>query len=134
MWEEIFFTLPAPGRVDAHFGDFTVASDHPPAGRRAGRAPEPFALFLASIGSCAASFVAEYCRQHDLPLDGVRLVQRQAFAEPDHTIPEFAIDIVVPPGFPAAHREGLIAAASDCTVKRVMEAAPAFRFTVRVDG
>ena len=132
MWHEITFTLPAYGQVDAHFRDFVVPTDHPPARAREGRAPEPFALFLASIGTCVASFVADYLQEHDLPLTDVRLVQRQSFTGPgpDRTIPAFEIQIVTPPGFPEGHRDALVAAAEACTVKRVIQALPEFRIMV----
>ena len=46
---EMLIDFPGGSRVDAHFGPFAVATDQPPASG----APTPFALFLASIGTCA---------------------------------------------------------------------------------
>lgn len=134
MWDEIIHTVPEFGKVDTSFGDFTIRTDHPPPGDRTGRAPEPFAIFLASIGACAASFVVDHLKAEGLPIEGLRFVQRQTFAGPDHTIPAFEIDIEVPADFPAEHRAALIEEANACTVKRVIEAGPAFRFTVREAG
>ena len=130
MWEEIVHEIVAPGKVDAHFGDFTLRTDHPPAGDREGRAPEPFAIFLASLGTCAASFVAHELMEMNLPCEGVRIVQRQAFDESDHTIPAFRFEIEVPYVLPDAARAALLEAAEHCTVKRVMQACPGFEFSV----
>ena len=132
MWDKIVHEIVASGKVDADFGDFTIRTDHPPSNQRADRAPEPFALFLASLGTCVASFVAEQLTSKGLPSEGVRIIQRQAFEEPDHTIPTFRFEIEVPAGIVEETWTELIEAAEECTVKRVMEAAPGFDFTVRV--
>lgn len=128
--EEIVHTLPAPGRVDSDFGAFTIASDHPPEEALATRPPTPWSQFLASIGSCMASFVAAYCEEAGLPTTGVRLVQRQTPGAEGARIGEFAVTIETPPGFPAEHRAALAEAAAGCTVKRVIEGRPAFRIEV----
>jgi len=131
MWYEIIHTLPGPGKVDADFGAFTIHSDHPPTDDREGRPPEPFALFLASIGTCAASFVMAYCQEEGLPYQDIRLIQHQEFSGEGETIPEFSIQIQVPSDFPENHLAALIEAAGECTVKRVMEACPAFRIQAK---
>lgn len=129
MWQEIVHTLPGPGRVDSAFPAFAVATDHPPRGEEGSRPPTPWALFLASVGACMASFVAARCEELGVPAEGVRLVQRQDLDERD-LLPEIAVAIEVPPGFPAEHREALVAAAGECTVKRAVEAGIAFPITI----
>ena len=69
---EMLIDFPGGSRVDAHFGPFTVATDQPPVSG----APTPFALFLASIGTCAGIYVLGFCQQRGLPTEGLRLVQR----------------------------------------------------------
>ncbi len=126
-WEEIVHRMPGPGRVDSDFGAFTIASDHPPEFDREGRAPEPWNQFLASIGSCMASFVMAYCAKHELAYDGIELIQRQKREENELHFREIAVEIRVPDDFPPEHRESLAEAARNCTVKRVIENAPVFR-------
>ena len=44
---EMVIDFPGSSRVDAHFGDFTVATDQLPIAS----APSPLEIFLASIGT-----------------------------------------------------------------------------------
>lgn len=134
MWQEIVHTIPGPGRVDARIGDVVIRTDHPPPDELESRPPTPWLLFLSSIGTCMASFVAAYLREHGLSTEGVRLVQRQRVADGLELVEGFTVRIEVPPDFPEEHRAGLVDAANDCTVKRVMEAGPSFDLEVRSSG
>jgi len=69
---EMIIDFPGGARVDAHFGPHTVMTDQPPV---AG-APTPFAVFLASIGTCAGIYVLGFCQQRGIPTDGIRIIQR----------------------------------------------------------
>jgi putative redox protein len=129
MGWEIVHRITGPGRVEADFGAFVVPTDHPPEGDRAGRAPEPWCLFLASIGTCVASFVEDACTRRGLDPRGVEIVQRQELAEGDDVLEEIAIEIRVPAGCSPEDRAALEEAAASCTVKRTIEAGPRFRIT-----
>jgi ribosomal protein S12 methylthiotransferase accessory factor len=133
MWQEIELTIPGPGRVDADFGDFVVPTDHPPDDDRAGRPPEPWFLFLASIGTCAASFVEDHLRSEGLSPEGVRLVQRTTLDEATAAL-EVSIEVRLPDDFPEDHRAGVVAAANACTVKRALEAGPRVRIGIGEAG
>ena len=73
---DMIIDFPGGARVDAHFGDFVVPTDQPPAGGGEGSAATPFATFLSTIGTCAGIYVLGFCRQRGIPTDGIRLVQR----------------------------------------------------------
>ena len=73
---ELIIGFPGGARVDAHFGDFEVRTDQPPQGGGEGSAPTPFAVFLASIGTCVGIYVLGFCKQRGLPVEGVKIVQR----------------------------------------------------------
>ena len=127
MWHEIIHSIPGPGRADARFENgLVIHTDHPPDDDREGRPPEPWLLFLASIGTCAASFVADYCDSHGLPVNEVRLIQSQDLDEANAALTGIHFRIEVPPTFPEEHRLLLVKAAGACTVKRVIEAGPSF--------
>ncbi len=123
---ELTVTFPGGARVDAEFGSHVIRTDQPPQAGGDGSAPAPFALFLASIGTCAGIYVLGFCRQRGLPTDGIRIVQRM---EPDPVtgmIGRIGLDIQVPPTFPEKYYEALVRAASHCAVKKHLEKPPAF--------
>jgi ribosomal protein S12 methylthiotransferase accessory factor len=121
---EITITFPSNLRVDADFGDFTVFTDQRRRGGGDESAPEPYDLFLASLGTCAGYYVLAFCRARDLPIEGISLVQRHAFNDPGHVLARVEIEIRVPPGFPEKYHRALIRAAETCGVKKAIQAGP----------
>ena len=118
---EMVIDFPGGARVDAHFGPHTVMTDQPPSGGGNDSAPSPFSLFLASIGTCAGIYVLGFCKQRNLPTDGIRLIQR-AYPDPmTGMIGKVELEIQVPPDFPEKYRPSLIRSAEMCAVKKHIE-------------
>jgi putative redox protein len=128
---EMVIDFPGGARVDAHFADFTIATDQPPMAS----APTPFATFLASIGTCAGIYVLGFCRQRGLPTEGVRIIQTMHTDPTNGMVRQIDLDIQVPDDFPAKYRQGLVRSAELCAVKKHLEHPPQFRvFTSQVVG
>ncbi len=127
---EMLIDFPGGSRVDAHVGNFTVATDQPPVAS----APTPFAVFLASIGTCAGIYVLGFCRQRNLPADGIRIVERVHSNPYNGMVEKIDLEIQVPPTFPEKYRDSLIRSADLCAVKKHLENPPKFEITTRVDA
>jgi putative redox protein len=125
---EMIIDFPGDSRVDAHFGNFTVATDQPPVAR----APSPFEIFLASIGTCAGIYVLGFCRQRNLPMEGIRIIERINHNPATHMVDSIDLEIQVPTGFPENYRDSLIRSAELCAVKKHLEKPPVFNVTTRV--
>ena len=123
--DEMVVSFPGGKRVDASYGEFTVATDQSVEGGGNGSAPEPFGLFLASLATCAGIYVLGFCQKRGIPTDGVRLVQRLERNE-EKKIETVAITIEVPPGFPEKYHPALERVAAKCAVKKMMESPPEF--------
>jgi len=119
-------SFPGGARVDAAFGDFVVQTDQPPHGGGASSAPTPFALFLASIGTCAGIYILGFCRQRNIPAEDIRIRQRVESDPETRMVRHVALDILLPPDFPAKYAPALIKTAELCAVKKHMENPPAF--------
>lgn len=131
---EMIVTFPGGARVDAQFGPHIIRTDQSPHAGGEGSAPAPFSLFLASIGTCAGIYVLGFCRQRGLSTDGLQILQR---TEPDPRtgmIGTIKLDILVPPGFPEKYRDALVRAASQCAVKKLLEAPPRFEVRTAVNS
>jgi putative redox protein len=131
---EMVIDFPGGARVDAHFGPHTVMTDQPPQGGGEGSAPTPFALFLASLGTCAGIYVLGFCRQRGLPTEGIRILQRMGFNPTSGKLDRVDLDIQVPAAFPEKYHEALIRAASQCAVKKQLENPPAIEVKTSVQG
>ena len=121
---EMIIDFPGGSRVDAHFRGHTIATDQPPVDS----APMPFEVFLASIGACAGIYVLGFCKQRNLPTEGIRIIQRNHPA-PNGMMEKIDIEIQVPPSFPTQYYDALVRSAELCKVKKTIENPPKFEVT-----
>ncbi len=128
---EMEISFPGGARVDASFGAYTVQTDQPPAGGGEGSAPTPFALFLASFGTCAGIYVLGFLRQRGLPTEGVRLIQRATRNPASGMTERVEIEILLPSDFPEKYRDAVVRAAEQCAVKKHLETPPAIVVSAR---
>ena len=128
---EILITFPGGKRVDALFGDSLIRTDQ---SRQAGgdaSAPEPYALFLASVGTCAGIYVLGFCQARDLDTTGLQLRQRLDFDPVTRRLRGVELQIDVPPSIPAKYHDALRRAADMCAVKKAIQDPPTFSVRVQ---
>lgn len=58
---------------ETQIGDHTLKIDVPEGMGGQDRGPQPPQLFVASLGSCVAALVAQYCNQHDIDTTGLKV-------------------------------------------------------------
>jgi len=121
---EIYF--PGNLRVNADYRGFTVETDQAREEGGDASAPEPFDLFLSSIGTCAGVYVLYFCRERDIDPRGISL--QLSFARNDKTrmIEKIDIRILLPDGFPEKYRNTLVRIAGMCSVKKHLFDPPEF--------
>ncbi len=125
---EMIIDFPGGEKVDAHFGSFTIETDQPPSGS----APTPFEVFLSSIGTCAGIYVLGFCRQRNLPTEGIRVVQRNHANKTTGMMDKIDLEIQVPSTFPVQYYEALVRSAELCKVKKTLEHPPVFDVKTRM--
>jgi ribosomal protein S12 methylthiotransferase accessory factor len=106
--------------VHAEYGPFKIETNQD------GTAPPPFALFLASIGTCAGIYVLGFCQQRGLPTEGLQIFQRMETDPMTRMMKKLVLDIHLPAGFPEKYKEAVIRSADQCAVKKHMVAPPDF--------
>lgn len=121
---EFEITFPGGKKVDAHNGRFTIKTDQSVEGGGDGTAPEPFTLFLASLGTCAGIYVLGFCQNRGIETKGIKLVQKHEIDPLQGKIEKINIEIQVPDDFPEKYHEALERVASMCAVKRVIQDPP----------
>ena len=125
---EMIIDFPGGARVDAHFRDHNLPTDQPNTGDSA---PMPFELFLASIGTCAGIYVLGFCKQRDLPTEGIRIIQHNHPDPLTGLMSKIDLEIQVPPTFPKQYHSALIRSAELCKVKKSLETPPQFEITTK---
>jgi ribosomal protein S12 methylthiotransferase accessory factor len=127
----ITIDFPGGSKVDAHFDGFTVKTDQPSGSGGEGTAPTPFAMFLASIGTCAGIYALGFCRQRGLATDGLQIIQSAESNPATGMIELVDLDIELPRNFPEKYREAIIHAVELCAVKKHINQPPRFEISTR---
>ncbi len=126
-------TLAGGKKVNAAYNKFVVKTDQPIDEGGEGSAPEPFDLFLASIGTCAGVYVAYFCDERGLDTEGIKLTLSFERNEIKHLVEAVRIHIALPPGFPIKYKNAVIKTAGLCTVKRNILDPPNFEVTAAIE-
>jgi len=130
MEMEVFF--PGGKKVNSTYKGFTVETDQAKDEGGEGSAPEPYDLFLASIGTCAGIYVASFCQQREIDTSKLKLTLEFDRSVKTNLIEEIRIHIHLPPEFPGKYKKAIIRTAELCTVKRNIAAPPRFAVTAEI--
>jgi ribosomal protein S12 methylthiotransferase accessory factor len=131
---DITITFPGGKRVDAQAGEFTLHTDQPREQGGEASAPDPFTLFLASLGTCAGLYVVGFCKTRNIPTEHIRILQRSDRDAATGRLLRVSIDVQVPPDFPAHYHDAVARAASACKVKKTLADPPQVEVTTSVVG
>jgi putative redox protein len=121
---EMIISLEDGKKVNAFYKEMIIKTDQPVRSGGEASAPEPFTLFLASIGTCAGIYVKSFCDQRGIPTDNIKLVQSMTYNQEKKMIGKIRIDIQLPAGFPEKYKEAVIKAADFCAVKKHLAEPP----------
>lgn len=95
----------------------TILSDQPPENFGHDEGMTPPELLLASLGSCAGFYAAQYLRKHKLATEGTRVqVMADKVKDPTARIDNFRIEINCPVELSDRHRAGVESAVHHCLI------------------
>jgi uncharacterized OsmC-like protein len=84
----------------------------------------PVELFIGSLGSCVAYFVAQYCARHGIASEGLVLDVNYDVAEQPHRVGRVAVRIHLPASVNPSQEERLLRVAQACTVHQSLLVPP----------
>ena len=126
---EMQIDFPGGKRVTSTYKGFTVETDQPQSEGGNGSAPEPYDLFLSSVGTCAGVYIVYFCESRGIPTDDLSMTLSFERNEKSHLMEKIAIAVHLPPEFPKKYRKAVIRAAEMCTVKRTLAHPPEIHVT-----
>jgi putative redox protein len=115
---EMEITFAGNKQVNATYKGFTIKTDQPTSEGGDGSAPEPYDLFLVSLGTCAGVYIVYFCESRNIPTENISMALRFQRNEKNHLMEHVDIDIHLPSDFPDKYRKAVVRAAEMCTVKR----------------
>ena len=113
-------------KVNALYKGFTVKTDQSKENGGDQSAPEPFDMFLASIGTCAGINVIVFCQRHGISADKIKLILLFDRNQKTRMIEKIIIEIQLPVDFPEKYKNAVIRSADLCSVKKHMINPPKF--------
>ena len=126
---DIKITFPGGKKVNAEIDGFTHKTDQSLISGGEESAPEPFSLFLSSIGTCTGIYVLRFCQERDINTDDMEMIQSMNLNPISGMIDEIKLTIILPKGFPDKYKKAVVNAANLCAVKKHMEKPPQFIIT-----
>jgi putative redox protein len=80
----------------------------------------PPELLLASLGSCAAFYAAQYLRKHELSMEGTRVRVTAEKVKDPARIDHFQIEVESPVELSERHRAGIESAVHHCLIHNTL--------------
>lgn len=111
-------------------GRHRVICDQPEHNGGADEGATPPDFLLASIGSCAAYYAAEYLRVRGLPDEGLHVAVEAEKLRAPARLGNFRITVQAPPLEEERHREGLLRAVKSCLIHNTLLNPPSIEIAV----
>ncbi|PIE86023.1 MAG: osmotically inducible protein C [Bacteroidia bacterium] len=124
MSAEMIITFEGKKKVNAEYRGQTIRTDQSVSNGGDGAAPEPFSLFLASIGTCAGIYAKSFCDQRGIASEKVKIVQTMEFNPDTRLISKIKLEVKLPPEFPEKYKSALVKTINLCAVKRHLQNPP----------
>ncbi|HWS11925.1 MAG TPA: OsmC family protein [Rhodocyclaceae bacterium] len=112
--------------VIANVRGFEIVTDQPVAAGGRNSAPDPFTLFLTSVGTCAGYYTLKYCKANGIDPAAVRLKLTAIRDIQTRRMTKLRTDVHLPEGVDPRHHEGIRVAIDECAVKKAMQDMPVF--------
>ena len=101
-------------RFAAQVRSHRVLVDQPVQGGGEDSAPAPIELLGASLGTCVAFYVQQFCDARGLPYEGMRVEVETVGASAPHRIGRFIVRVVLPTEVPGHYAEVIERVARSC--------------------
>lgn len=120
-------------QFEANTRNHQVLCDQPldVGGADAGMSPPEF--LLASLGTCAAYYAAQYLRARSLPADGLQVRVSAEKATGPARLAAFHIEVRLASLENDRHREGVLRAAKSCLIHNTLLQPPAIHMALNTD-
>ena len=132
MDREMKISFPGGLRVDAEYKGFFIKTDQPVYSGGDGSAPAPFDMFLASIATCAGSYVLAFCNKREIPTEEAAVVMKTRRNPETKRIEKISIEIQLYPEFPEKYKKAVIKAVDGCAVKAHILNPPVFEVEAKI--
>lgn len=108
----------------------TIASDQPPENGGYDEGMTPPELLLASLGSCAGFYAAQYLRKYKLATEGTKVRVKAEKVKDPPRIDDFQIEVESPVELTDEQRSGMERAVEHCLIHNTLLHPPKIRIDI----
>ena len=130
MKESLVVSFPGGKKVDVDIGNFKINTDQSHEHGGDASAPEPFAMFLASLASCAGIFALGFCQSREISTEGFALYLDWENEDKPPFAAKARFRLVLPKDFPEKYQASIIRSVEKCRVKHYIHNPPEFSIEV----
>jgi putative redox protein len=109
----------------------TIASDQPTESGGFDEGMTPPELLLASLGSCAGFYAAQYLKKHNLSTEGTIIRVTADKAKDPARLDNFRIAVEIPAALSEKHHEGVVNAVHHCLIHNTLLHPPKIALEVK---
>lgn len=131
MANDLNIRFPGGLKVDVEYKGFVVRTDQPVHQGGENTAPSPFDYFLVSIAACAGFYAAAFCRERNIPTEGLHVAMTTERGAESKMVEKVTITVDLPAGFPDKYRTAIVRAIDHCAVKAHILRPPRFEIIPR---
>ncbi len=103
-------------KINASVDNFVIKTDQPKNRGGDESEPNPFQLFLASLGTCSGIFVKTFLDKRGISEEGISLSVHPNFNQEKYMLDDILIKIHLPKDFDAKYEGALVSVAKLCLV------------------
>ncbi len=111
-------TFPGNKKIDVKFDKFEIKTDQAKESGGDETAPEPFDVFISSIGACAGIYAKSFCDIRKIPTENMHIFVDVAFIEGQKLMEKLNITLYVNQQFPEKYIKAVIKTMNSCAVKK----------------
>jgi putative redox protein len=115
--KEFEVVFPGNKKIDVKFNEFLVKTDQSKKNDGDETAPEPFDLFLSSLGACAGIYAKSFCDIRKLSCREMKLFLSASFKKGQKQMDSIEITLHVNQAFPEKYIKPIIKTMNGCAVK-----------------
>ena len=134
LMHDMEVVFPGGKRVDVLFKGFRVETDQKKPDGSPGAAPEPFDLFIASIGACSGIYALLFCQKRNLNVEGLKINLRRTIDSERRMTSRLELELVLPQDFPDKYRTAILNAVNLCSIKKHLDKPPEFDIYAQKPG
>ncbi|MBT3483881.1 MAG: hypothetical protein HOG03_00560 [Desulfobacula sp.] len=104
-------------KIDVEFKNFKIKTDQSLKNGGDESAPDPFSIFIASLGACTGFFASSFCDVRKLSTEHYHLFVEVIFKKKQKLMDQVNITLYVDGNFPKKYIQPIIKSMNSCAVK-----------------